>query len=116
MKDKTRGDAGTRDWLAQRLTSIVLPPLGLWFVFALATAADLSAQAMLAWVANPLHASLLAALILITCWHMLLGLHVVVEDYVQAGALRTVTLLLLNIVTVALAVAGVWAVLEIALR
>ena len=47
-------------------------------------------------------------------WHSQLGVQVVVEDYVTGKGLKIVTMLVLNFLHVAFAVAGVFAVLRIA--
>ena len=72
--------------------------------------------AVTAWVAAPLHAALLVLLVIALVYHSSLGTQVVVEDYVHAPTLRTLTLIILRLVHIALAVAGVLAVILIATR
>lgn len=104
---------GTSHWWGQRLTAIALVPLTLWFAVAIMGSMpqgnwhDLSA-----WVAEPVHAILLILLVLTMVQHSNLGLQVVVEDYVH-GATVVVVLIAVKFAHVALAVAGVYAVIVI---
>lgn len=113
---KARGwgaGGGTKSWWMQRLTSVALLPLVLWFVFSLATLPALAAPYMIAWISQPLNTILLMALIISVCWHTLLGLRVIVEDYVHATALKVGTLVGLDLLTFILIVSSLWAVLKI---
>ncbi len=67
-------------------------------------------------VAAPLHAILLALLVVALVYHSSLGTQMVAEDYVHGSSLRVVVLMLLRLLHVTLAVAGVFAVFLIATR
>jgi succinate dehydrogenase / fumarate reductase membrane anchor subunit len=104
---------GTAHWWAERVTSLALVPLSLWFVlFALGLSGRPRAAVAHA-VAGPLTATLLLATVLITFHHMQLGLQVVIEDYARART-RTVLILAVKAVTVLLALACVVSVLKLA--
>lgn len=107
--------SGTEHWMAQRLTAIALVPLTLWFVWSLLTQPVLDYYTMLAWAAEPLHAICLALLVVAVTFHSNLGLQVVVEDYVHQPGPRIVLQVLVRLVHVALAVAGIYAVIMIAI-
>jgi len=107
---------GTEHWLAQRLTAVALVPLTIWFAFSLLTLPALDFYIVNAWVAVPLHAILLALLVVALVYHSSLGTQVVVEDYVPSPALRVAVMALLRLLHVALAVAGIFAVFLIATR
>jgi succinate dehydrogenase / fumarate reductase, membrane anchor subunit len=104
---------GTEHWWQQRITAVALALLGLWFAICL-LGLDLGDRAVLAgWIARPLNAALLAVLVLTAAWHSLLGVRVVVEDYVH-GALKVPLLVALQFLHAIAAAVGVVAVLQIA--
>jgi succinate dehydrogenase / fumarate reductase membrane anchor subunit len=84
-------------------------------VFSLVRMPDVSYGAVTAWISSPLNAVLLALLIGTMVYHSMLGVQVVVEDYVSHHGTKIVTLLLLNFLHYVLAALGIFAVLRIAL-
>ena len=84
---------GTAHWWDQRVSSVALAVLGLWFVFALVTLPDLSYGSVVAFAGTPMHAVLLALFVGVTAWHSALGLEVVVEDYIHDAGAKVVLLL-----------------------
>ena len=95
------------------MTAIALVPLTLWFVFSLIAQADMGHSAVVSWIATPINAVGLILLVVTLSYHSMLGVQVVVEDYVT-GWLKLSTLIVTNFAHVALATAGVFAVLRIA--
>jgi succinate dehydrogenase / fumarate reductase membrane anchor subunit len=74
---------GSRHWRNQRLTSIALIPLGLWFLLALLRQPSLEHATVAGWFAKPLQALLAALLGTALLWHSMQGVQVVLEDYVR---------------------------------
>lgn len=107
--------SGVAHWWSQRVTSVALTVLALWFVASLLRLARFEYHTVTAWIAVPLNAVLLILLIATTTYHSLLGVQVVVEDYIADKSWKIVTMLLLNFIHAGLAVLGVFAVLRIAL-
>jgi succinate dehydrogenase / fumarate reductase membrane anchor subunit len=107
-----RGGAG--HWYAQRVSAVALVLLGLWMVIALATLGGASHARLVAWLSSPVSSALAVLLVFTAAWHALLGLQVVIEDYVTDKGTRTVVLLAVKFALVAAAVVGVLAVLRIA--
>jgi succinate dehydrogenase / fumarate reductase membrane anchor subunit len=105
---------GVRHWWRQRLTSLALVPLTVWFVVSLLALPSLGYATLLAWMSQSTTALLLILLVLTVAWHSQLGLRVVVEDYVHGAGARTLTLVLSMFAHVLLAAAGVFAVLRVA--
>ena len=106
---------GVGHWWTQRVSSVALVLLGLWFVFSMVRMPDVSYIAVTAWIASPVNAVLLSLLIGTMVYHSMLGVQVVVEDYVSHHGAKIVTLLLLNFLHYVLAALGIFAVLRIAL-
>jgi succinate dehydrogenase / fumarate reductase membrane anchor subunit len=106
---------GVHHWWLQRLTSVALVPLTIWFVVSLLALPSFDHATVAAWERSGPTPPLLMLLVVVATWHSQLGVRVVVEDYVAAAGARTVTLTLVSFVHVLLAAAGVFAVLKVAL-
>jgi len=105
---------GVRHWWMQRLTSIALVPLTVWFVVSLLALPSLGYGTVIAWMSQSWTALLLILLVLTAAWHSQLGVRVVVEDYIHGAGARTLTLVLIGFAHVLLAAAGVFAILKVA--
>ena len=66
------------------------------------------------WLSSPVASSLAVLLVVTAAYHALLGLQVVIEDYVAGQGKRVVVLLAVKFALVVAAVIGVLAVLRIA--
>lgn len=106
---------GVGHWWTQRVTSVALVLLGLWFVFALIALPDRGYDTVTAWIHEPLNAVLLSLLIGTAVHHSLLGVQVVVEDYVSNHGARIVTMLALQFIHFVLGALAIFSVLRIAL-
>lgn len=94
---------GTHHWWLERLTSLALIPLSVWFLVEFITKLiGASREAVAAWIADPIIALLLAALTFITFLHTRLGLQVIVEDYVHTERTKITLLLFKDAVVYAL--------------
>lgn len=105
---------GTAHWWAERLTSVALVPLTIWFVLAALHLSGLPRVDVAHWAANPINAALLLALVLITFHHMQLGLQVVVDDYIHTEGTRMALLVLIKGVAALLGLIAAVAVLKLA--
>lgn len=105
---------GAGHWWTQRVTSVGLVLLTLWFVASLLALGDFDHAAVVAWIGKPVNAVLLLLLIGTAVYHSQLGVQVVAEDYVANHGLKIMTMILLNFVHVALAALGMFAILRIA--
>ncbi len=105
---------GTDHWWGQRVSAIALVPLGLWFAASIVFADDLSYNAVALWLARPINSILMILLSLAMLYHARLGLQVVIEDYVH-GATKVLSLLAVKFLSIALAVAAVFAVVRVSL-
>ena len=105
---------GFSHWWLQRVTSVALVLLGVWFVTVLLRMPTFQYEFVVAWIAMPLNAVLLLLLIGTLVYHSQLGVQVVVEDYVHHHGLKFATMMLLTFAHVAVAALAIFAVLRIA--
>ena len=106
---------GTGHFLWQRVTAIALVLLGAYFIGLLLGLGGADFERARAIVANPLNAALLAGFLIAACWHAKLGLQVVIEDYVHTPLLGGIAHLANIFVCALAAIAGVLAIVRIAL-
>jgi succinate dehydrogenase / fumarate reductase membrane anchor subunit len=85
--------AGSKHWWAQRLTSIALVPLTLWFIWSMLHLTGASQSDVADWLSSPVRLALMLALIIATFHHLQLGLQVVIEDYVPQEGTRLAAVL-----------------------
>jgi succinate dehydrogenase / fumarate reductase membrane anchor subunit len=85
--------AGVEHWWSQRVSAVAAAVLGLWFIYSLLTLPALDRAGLIAWLADPVSATLMLLFLLATFWHSALGVQVVIEDYVHHKALRVLGLL-----------------------
>jgi succinate dehydrogenase / fumarate reductase, membrane anchor subunit len=112
-----RGAAGdgVGHWWVQRVTAVALVPLILWFVISLLSHPLHSYEDVRGWLGRPWVAVPTLLLVLALAWHSKLGIQVIIEDYVHAKGAKTSLLLLSAFVHIGAAVAGVFAILVLAL-
>jgi succinate dehydrogenase / fumarate reductase, membrane anchor subunit len=106
---------GVQHFWVQRVSAVALVPLSLWFVFSVARLPLLSYPGVLHWIHAPSVAVTMVLFIGALFYHSMLGLQVVVEDYVSGEGRKLVTLLVLKFAHAVAAAAGIFAVLKIAL-
>jgi succinate dehydrogenase / fumarate reductase membrane anchor subunit len=106
---------GVSHWWSQRVTAVALVLLGVWLIVALVRLPDLGYATVTAWMAAPVNAVLLTLLLATMIYHSMLGVQVVVEDYVIHHGLKITIMLLLQFIHIVLAALGIFAVLRIAL-
>lgn len=104
---------GTHHWWQQRLSAGANLMLFLWFVISLVLLPGYDQATLADWLSAPIAAVPLLLLVGVTCYHIRLGLQVVIEDY-QHDESRIVLLVLLNYVTVAAAVTAAFMILKVA--
>ncbi|MCC5862903.1 MAG: succinate dehydrogenase, hydrophobic membrane anchor protein [Gammaproteobacteria bacterium] len=104
---------GFSHWWGQRVSAVALVVLGSWFAISLALLPALDYATVKAWVAVPFNTVALLLLVPTAAFHARLGVQVVIEDYIAAGWLKVLSLVVIAFVFVAAAVAGMFAVLRI---
>jgi succinate dehydrogenase / fumarate reductase membrane anchor subunit len=107
--------AGAAHWWAQRLTSIALLSLTLWFLCAAVGMIGATRDDVVFWMAGPLQIVLMITLVIATFHHLQLGLQVVIEDYVENHWLRIGSIMLVKGLSLLLALACIVSVLRLGL-
>jgi succinate dehydrogenase / fumarate reductase, membrane anchor subunit len=107
--------AGAVHWWMQRITSLALIPLTLWFLCAMVRMIGATREDVVSWMAGPLPIVLMIALVIATFHHLQAGLQVVIEDYVHHDWLRIGSVLLAKGLSVLLALACIVSVLRLGL-
>jgi succinate dehydrogenase / fumarate reductase membrane anchor subunit len=106
---------GTDHWWMQRVTAVALLILGPWFLFSFAGLDNYSQADIAAWVAAPANAVMLLLASITLAWHSMLGIQIIIEDYIHGPGLKVVSLILNKFAHVFLSVAAVLAILKMAL-
>jgi succinate dehydrogenase membrane anchor subunit len=108
------GGDGVHHWWIHRVTAIALLPLSVWFVAGVVSHVVAGYDSAVAWVSEPLVTALLILFIGTAFHHSMLGVQVVVEDYVHQRVARMVVLLANTYLHFLLAAVAIVAVLRIA--
>lgn len=84
---------GTGHFIKQRVTALANIPLTLFLVWFLITSIGMSRVEIIDMLANPLIAGALILTIISVCWHMRIGVQVVIEDYIHTDLNKTLLLI-----------------------
>ncbi len=104
---------GAGHWWAQRSTAIGMLPLTLWFAYSAMGLQHGNYEMVSAWIAEPVNSIGLILLVVAVVYHSSLGLQVVIEDYLHGGK-GFVAMVVTKLTHFALGVAGIYAVIVIA--
>ena len=105
---------GVGHWWSERLTSIALVPLCLWFVYAVVGLTGADHGAFTAWLGNHGNAMMMVLLVVVLFHHAQLGLQVVIEDYVHGEFAKLTGIITVKFIAAFAALSAVLAVLRIA--
>lgn len=105
--------SGTAHFWAQRLTALALAPLLIWFIVSIVGLVGASHAEVAAWIAIPLNSVLFITMTAVLFWHSMLGMQVIVEDYLHDNWIKLAVLITLKFAHVLLAITAVYAVLRI---
>ena len=106
---------GVHHWWMQRLTAIALIPLTLWFIISIATLNNASYTETVNWLSIPLVSIFMILLVSAMLYHALLGVQVVVEDYIHQEGFKFLLLIGLKFIFLVLGVVAIFSLLKIAL-
>jgi succinate dehydrogenase / fumarate reductase membrane anchor subunit len=106
--------SGTGHFWHERVTSVALIPLSLWFFYVMLGLAGTSEVTALQFLAHPLNAILMGAFVCFSLWHAYLGLQVVIDDYIHTAGTKIILMLLIRFSVIAVAATCLFAVVRIA--
>lgn len=107
--------SGTEHFARQRATAVALVPLSIWFAVSAFSLIGAGRSDAVAFLAEPVNAVLMALFIIAALMHMMLGLQVVIEDYVESENGKVALLLLNKFAAWGVGAASLYALLKIAL-
>ena len=107
------GEGATMHWWAQRVSAVALIPLTLWFALSLLGLESFAHEVVVAWTAETFNGVMLILLLIATLYHSLLGVQVILEDYVQDVRIRAASMTFSKLVHLALGLAGIAAIISI---
>lgn len=107
--------AGTEHFWTQRVSSagiLLLLPFLFYSAFHLA---GQPLPVVRAYFASPFVAVLAALFVLLTAYHMRIGMQVIIEDYVHGKSTKVITLMLNSLFVTLVALSGVFAIIKLSL-
>jgi succinate dehydrogenase / fumarate reductase membrane anchor subunit len=104
--------SGTSDFWRQRLTAVAMVLL-IVPVIVIVMMLRSSNQAGAAQIlGSPLIAIIMLLFIIASCWHMKIGMQVVIEDYVHGEKVKLASIMANNFFCIAVALASIYAILK----
>ena len=107
--------SGTGHFWRQRVSAVALIPLSAWFVYAALALVGADREAAVALLHQPVNAIAMAFFAIATLHHSVLGLRVVIEDYVHTEGWKIVLLLFSQLLAWILGAVSLFALVKIAL-
>ena len=105
---------GVAHWWAQRLTSIALVPLAVWFVISALRLIGTDYAHYHAWLASPGNATMMVLFVATVFNHAVMGLQVIFEDYVHDEGLKALIIIVVKFLGYGLGTFSVVSVLKVA--
>ena len=106
--------SGSGHFKRQRLTAFLLLPLILYLVLLVVSLVGADYQVVRDRLAIPVVWLPLLALVLVGIWHMWLGMHVIIDDYLHGGT-RSAVHFISSAFSVAMALAALYSIYQLSL-
>jgi succinate dehydrogenase / fumarate reductase membrane anchor subunit len=105
--------AGTADFWRQRLTALALVLLFIPVLVIIMMLLGRNHAAAAQILGSPLVAIIMILFIIASCWHMKIGLQVVIEDYVHDEKLKLTSVIANNFFAAAVGLASIYAIIKL---
>ena len=92
---------GSHHWLMQKITSVALIPLVIWFLYSVVMVIQDVDSNLAVFFAYPLNAILSILLIGVALYHGSLGMTVIFEDYIENKAKRMILIYFTHFLSIA---------------
>ena len=108
---------GAQHWIRQRVSAIANIGLMMWFTLSIASLLrdGTDYTEVVTWLATGITPVLMILTIISVFYHAMLGIQIVIEDYVHAPKIRIPALILIRLVFVATAVLCLFSVLKLSI-
>ena len=107
--------SGTHHFWRQRITAVAMVPLSVWFVCVALALIGSDRETAQAFLAEPVNAILMALFVIAGLHHMVLGVQVVIEDYVHIESSKIVLIVLSQFFAWVVGAVSLFALIRIAL-
>jgi succinate dehydrogenase / fumarate reductase membrane anchor subunit len=107
--------SGLEHWLMQRITAVGNLILTLWLLWSIVTHGAMTYTDAILWLSEPMNAVLMILFVICTFYHAVLGIQVIVEDYIHHEGFKLFKLLGQRLVFFAMGVACIFSILQVAL-
>jgi succinate dehydrogenase / fumarate reductase membrane anchor subunit len=105
--------SGTTDFWRQRITAVAMVLLTLPAIVVVMMMLGSNHAGAAQILGSPLVAIILLLFIIASCWHMKIGMQVVIEDYVHSEPVKLVAIMANNFFSFAVALASIYAILKL---
>ena len=105
--------SGTKDFWRQRLTALALLLLFIPVVVIILTLLGRNHAAAAQILGSPLIAIIMMLFIIASCWHMKIGMQVVIEDYIHDEKLKLLSVIANNFFSIAVGLASIYAIIKL---
>jgi succinate dehydrogenase / fumarate reductase membrane anchor subunit len=106
---------GAGEWVQERLSSLILIPLTLWGLWSGWSLSGAGYDGALEWFRSPVNSGLLIITLVVSLWHMNLGLTVMIDDYIHRPLSRNLIVGAVGLLCLVLAAASVFFIVRLAL-
>ncbi|MGH8556547.1 MAG: succinate dehydrogenase, hydrophobic membrane anchor protein [Methylococcales bacterium] len=104
---------GFHHWWTQRITAVALVPLTLWFGISIVQVPGADYETIVDWIASPWNTVLLISTIIAVFYHAIIGLKVIIEDYVHTEWMKIAAILATKLILIFYALAALYATFRI---